>query len=30
MVAKISKEEKGMVACLDEVRHGFEDGDVVK
>jgi len=30
MVASISKEEKGVVACLDEVRHGFEDGDVVK
>jgi len=30
MVASISKEAKGVVACLDEVRHGFEDGDVVK
>lgn len=30
MVASISKEEKGVVACLDEVRHGFEDGDIVK
>lgn len=30
MVASISKEAKGVVTCLDEVRHGFEDGDVVK
>merc|ERR1719495_2035369 len=30
MVASISKEEKGVVACLDETRHGFEDGEVVK
>merc|ERR1711879_145953 len=25
----ISKEEKGEVMCLDETRHGFEDGDWV-
>ena len=29
MVASISKEEKGVVTCLDETRHGFEDGDYV-
>jgi len=31
MIASISKDgEKGVVACLDETRHGFEDGEVVK
>jgi len=30
MVASVSKEEKGVVACLDEHRHGFESGDFVK
>lgn len=30
MVANISREEKGVVAAQDEVRHGFEDGEVVK
>lgn len=30
MIASISKEKKGVVTCLDEVRHGFEDGDIVK
>merc|ERR1712226_1621088 len=29
MIATISKEEKGEVMCLDETRHGFEDGDWV-
>lgn len=29
MIASISKEEKGVVTCLDETRHGFEDGDYV-
>ena len=27
MIARISKEEKAEVMCLDETRHGFEDGD---
>eukprot|EP00088_Acartia_fossae_P034488 TRINITY_DN353_c0_g1_i1.p1 TRINITY_DN353_c0_g1~~TRINITY_DN353_c0_g1_i1.p1 ORF type:complete len:1113 (+),score=407.62 TRINITY_DN353_c0_g1_i1:244-3582(+) len=30
MVASVSKEEKGVVTCLDENRHGFETGDFVK
>ncbi|KAI8981901.1 ubiquitin-activating emzyme E1 [Mycotypha africana] len=29
MIASISKEEEGIVTCLDEVRHGLEDGDYV-
>lgn len=29
MVASISKDKEGVVTCLDEVRHGFEDGDFV-
>lgn len=29
MVASISKDKDGVVTCLDEVRHGFEDGDFV-
>jgi len=30
MIASVGKEEKGVVACLDETRHGFETGDFVK
>lgn len=29
MVAGITKESEGIVTCLDETRHGFEDGDFV-
>ena len=29
MVASISKDSEGVVTCLDEARHGFEDGDYV-
>lgn len=29
MIAGISKDNDGIVTCLDEVRHGFEDGDFV-
>lgn len=29
MVASISKDKDGVVTCLDEARHGFEDGDYV-
>lgn len=29
MVAGITKEENSVVTCLDESRHGFEDGDYV-
>jgi len=29
MVAGITKEEQGVVTCMDESRHGFEDGDYV-
>lgn len=29
MISSVTKEEKGIVACLDETRHGFEDGDYV-
>ncbi|KAG1220339.1 hypothetical protein G6F68_021228 [Rhizopus microsporus] len=29
MVASVSKEEEGIVTCLDEVRHGLEDGAYV-
>jgi len=30
MIASVGKEEKGVVTCLDEHRHGFETGDFVK
>jgi len=30
MVSSIGKDDKGVVTCLDEVRHGFEDGDAIK
>lgn len=29
MVASITSEEEGVVACLDEIRHGLEDGQYV-
>lgn len=29
MVAGVTKEEQGVVTCMDESRHGFEDGDYV-
>jgi ubiquitin-activating enzyme E1 len=29
MIAGISKDQVGVVTCLDEARHGFEDGDYV-
>ncbi|XP_071033446.1 ubiquitin-like modifier-activating enzyme 1 isoform X2 [Parasteatoda tepidariorum] len=29
MIASVSKENNGVVTCLDETRHGFEDGDYV-
>lgn len=29
MVAGITKDEQGVVTCMDESRHGFEDGDYV-
>lgn len=29
MIASITKDQEGVVTCLDEVRHGFEDGDFV-
>lgn len=29
MIASISREEEGVVACLDDTRHGLEDGDYV-
>lgn len=29
MIAGISKDKEGVVTCLDEARHGFEDGDYV-
>ncbi|XP_065573384.1 ubiquitin-like modifier-activating enzyme 1 isoform X1 [Artemia franciscana] len=29
MIASITKDEQGVVTCLDEVRHGFVDGDYV-
>lgn len=29
MIASVSKEVNGVVTCLDESRHGFEDGDYV-
>ncbi|XP_047102553.1 ubiquitin-like modifier-activating enzyme 1 [Schistocerca piceifrons] len=30
MIASISKDAEGLVACVDDARHGFEDGDFVK
>ena len=27
--ASVTQEEEGVVAAMDEVRHGFEDGDFV-
>lgn len=29
MIASVSKDKDGLVACLDEKRHGFESGDFV-
>ena len=29
MIASVTKGEKGEVTCLDETRHGFEDGDFI-
>lgn len=29
MVASITKDSEGVVTCLDEARHGYEDGDFV-
>ncbi|UYV64203.1 UBA1 [Cordylochernes scorpioides] len=29
MVASVSKDAQGVVTCLEETRHGFEDGDYV-
>ena len=29
MIASVTKEESGTVTCLDETRHGLEDGDYV-
>ena len=29
MVSAVSKDNEGIVTCLDERRHGFEDGDYV-
>ena len=29
MIMSITKEENGIVTCLDENRHGFEDGDFI-
>ncbi|XP_077517867.1 ubiquitin-like modifier-activating enzyme 1 [Amblyomma americanum] len=29
MIASITKEERGIVTCLDEMMHDFEDGDLV-
>ena len=29
MIASITKESEGVVTCLEETRHGFEDGDYV-
>ena len=30
MIANISHDTDGVVACLDEQRHGLQDGDLVK
>lgn len=29
MIASVTKDKEGVVTCLDEARHGFEDGDYV-
>lgn len=29
MIASISRDEEGVIACLDDTRHGLEDGDYV-
>ena len=29
MVAAVSNDAEGVVTCLDETRHGLEDGDYV-
>ena len=29
MIAAVTKEKEGVVTCLDETRHGMEDGDFV-
>ncbi|KAL5288734.1 UBA1 family protein [Megaselia abdita] len=29
MIASVTKDAEGVVTCLDETRHGFEDGDYV-
>lgn len=29
MIASVTRDEHGIVTCLDETRHGFEDGDYV-
>ncbi|KAL5015056.1 hypothetical protein ScPMuIL_009326 [Solemya velum] len=29
MVASVTKDDEGVVTCLDEARHGYEDGDCV-
>ncbi|CAB3372660.1 Hypothetical predicted protein [Cloeon dipterum] len=29
MIASVSSDKEGLVTCLDEMRHGFEDGDYV-
>lgn len=30
MISGITKEKSGIVACVEDARHGFEDGDVVR
>lgn len=30
LISGITKEKAGVVACVEETRHGFEDGDVVR
>ena len=30
MIASVTRDEQGVVTCLDETRHGLEDGDYVK
>lgn len=30
LISGITKEPNGIVACLEETRHGFEDGDVIR
>ena len=29
IIASVSHDKEGVVTCLDETRHGFEDGDYV-